>query len=136
MESIHASRVRCAMHVAGGGARALGWLASVPNCSRTLVEASVPYARESTVAIVGEARARAIERYASLEMAEALAEVQSLLNIFELIAVMVLFVDLVLRFDHIASRWQVPRVAAVGLCLTGMLFKWFILYLHLSYLVD
>ena len=62
------------MHVAGGGARALGWLASVPNCSRTLVEASVPYARESTVAIVGEARARAIERYASLEMAEALAE--------------------------------------------------------------
>jgi len=74
VESIHASRVRCAMHVAGGGARALGWLASVPNCSRTLVEASVPYARESTVAIVGEARARAIERYASLEMAEALAE--------------------------------------------------------------
>ena len=58
------------------------------------------------------------------------------LNIFELIAVMVLFVDLVLRFDHIESRWQVPRVAAVGLCLTGMLFKWFILYLHLSYLVD
>ena len=69
-------------------------------------------------------------------LAEALAEVQSLLNIFELIAVMVLFVDLVLRFDHIASRWQVPRVTAVGLCLTGMLFKWFILYLHLSYLVD
>ena len=58
----------------GRGARALGWLASVPNCSRTLVEASVPYARESTVAIVGEARARGIERYASLEMAEALAE--------------------------------------------------------------
>ena len=69
-------------------------------------------------------------------LAEALAEVQPLLNIFELIAVMVLFVDLVLRFDHIASRWQVPRVAAVGLCLTGMLFKWFILYLHLSYLVN
>jgi len=74
VESIHASRVRCAMHVTGGGARALGWLVSVPHCSRTLVEASVPYARESTTAIVGEARARAIERYASLEMAEALAE--------------------------------------------------------------
>ena len=42
-------------------------------------------------------------------LAEVLAEVQSLLNIFELIAVMVLFVDLVLRFDHIESRWQVPR---------------------------
>ena len=69
-------------------------------------------------------------------LAAALAEVQSLLNIFELIAVLGLFVDLVLRFDHIAARWQVPRVAAVGLCLTGMLFKWFILYLHMSYLVD
>ena len=76
--------------------------------------------------IRGEARA----------LAKVLSEVQSLLNIFELIAVMVLFVDLVLRFDHIAKNWQVPRVAAVGLCLTGMLFKWFILYLHLSYLVD
>ena len=62
--------------------------------------------------------------------------VPSFLNIFALLAVLVLFVYLVLRFDQLASRWQVPRVAAVGICLTGMLFKWFILYLHLSYLVD
>ena len=54
--------------------------------------------------IQGEARA----------LAEVLSEVQSLLNIFELIAVMVLFVDLVLRFDHIAKNWQAPRVAAVA----------------------
>ena len=51
-------------------------------------------------------------------LAEVLAEVQSLLNIFELIAVMVLFVDLVLRFDHIESRWQVSGGRS-GLCLTA-----------------
>ena len=79
---------------------------------------------------------RPIFRGQARALAEVLVEVQSILNIFELIAVMVLFVDLVIRFDQIASRWQVPRVAAVGICLTGMLFKWFILYLHLSYLVD
>lgn len=67
---------------------------------------------------------------------DALEGVQSLLNIFELIAVASLFVDLVRRFDEISAKWQTPRVAAVGLCVAGMLFKWFILYLQLSYLVD
>jgi hypothetical protein len=67
---------------------------------------------------------------------DALEGVQSVINILELIAVATLFVDLVIRYDRIASSWQVPRVAAVGICVTGMLFKWFVLYLQLSYLVD
>ena len=67
---------------------------------------------------------------------DALSDVQALLSIMELIAVVALFVDLVVRFDQIAKSWQVPRVAGVGLCVTGMIFKWFVLYLHLSYLVD
>lgn len=67
---------------------------------------------------------------------DALEGVQSVINILELIAVATLFVDLVIRYDRIASPWQVPRVAAVGICVTGMLFKWFVLYLQLSYLVD
>lgn len=67
---------------------------------------------------------------------DALSEVQALLSIMELIAVLALFVDLVIRFDRIAKAWQVPRVAGVGFCVTGLIFKWFILYLHLSYLVD
>jgi hypothetical protein len=45
-------------------------------------------------------------------------------------------VDLVVRFDRIPSRFQPSRTLAVGLCVAGMLFKWFILYLRLSYLVD
>jgi len=67
---------------------------------------------------------------------DALSDVQALLSIMELIAVIALFVDLVVRFDHIAKSWQVPRVVGVGLCVTGLIFKWFVLYLHLSYLVD
>ena len=67
---------------------------------------------------------------------DALNEVQSALNIMEFIAVAALFVDLVIRYDKIPSTWQPWRVAGVGLCVAGMLFKWFVLYLHLSYLID
>ena len=63
-------------------------------------------------------------------------DVQAILNILELIAVVSLFEDLVVRFDQITRSFQVPRVVGVGLCVTGLLFKWFVLYLHLSYLVD
>lgn len=72
----------------------------------------------------------------SRALAAAMSDVQSIVNVLELIAVGTLFVDLVLRYDHFSDRWRIPRVVGVGLCLTGMLFKWFILYLHLSYLVD
>ena len=68
--------------------------------------------------------------------ADAMNEVQSLLNVVELIAVLCLFVDLVVRFDRIPTAWQWPRTTAVGICVAGMLFKWFVLYLRLSYLVD
>ena len=49
VETIHASKVRAVLHVTGGGARALGWLTSVPRCSSTLLDARVPYARESAL---------------------------------------------------------------------------------------
>ena len=67
---------------------------------------------------------------------DALDSLQATLSIMELIAVVALFVDLVVRFDRISPSWQVPRVVGVGLCVTGLVFKWFVLYLHLSYLVD
>ena len=67
---------------------------------------------------------------------DALNDLQATLSIMELMAVAALFVDLVVRYDNIPKAWQTPRVIAVGLCVAGLLFKWFILYLHLSYLVD
>ncbi|MDA0728581.1 MAG: hypothetical protein O3B70_05700 [Bacteroidetes bacterium] len=68
--------------------------------------------------------------------ASALSDLQSLLNVMELIAVLSLFVDLVVRFDQIPKTNQPWRTLAVGICVAGMLFKWFVLYLRLSYLVD
>ena len=47
-------------------------------------------------------------------------DVQAIFNILELIAVVSLFVDLVVRFDQIAPSFQVPRVVGVGLCVTGL----------------
>lgn len=67
---------------------------------------------------------------------ETVGDLQAVLNIMELIAVAALFVDLVIRYDNIAPGWRIPRVALVGLCVTGFLFKSFILYLELSYLMD
>ena len=67
---------------------------------------------------------------------DALEDIQAILSILELMAVSALFVDLVVRYDDIPRVWQTPRTMAVGICMAGLVFKWFILYLHLSYLVD
>ena len=72
-ETIHASKVRAVLHVTGGGARALGWLTSVPRCSNTLLDARVPYARESALETLGRATDDDVESYCSREVAEALA---------------------------------------------------------------
>jgi hypothetical protein len=73
VETIHASKVRAVLHVTGGGARALGWLTSVPRCSNTLLDARVPYARESALETLGRATDDDVESYCSREVAEALA---------------------------------------------------------------
>ena len=67
---------------------------------------------------------------------DALEDIQAILSILELMAVSALFVDLIVRYDDIPRAWQTPRTMAVGICMAGLVFKWFILYLHLSYLVD
>ena len=47
VEAVHASPLRAVLHVTGGGAQSVGWIAAVPGASRTLIDARVPYARES-----------------------------------------------------------------------------------------
>jgi hypothetical protein len=79
IESIHASRARAAMHVTGGGVRALGWLTSVPKCSRTLIDARVPYAREASREILkasttSDSSVFESGKYVAADVAVALAE--------------------------------------------------------------
>ena len=47
VEAVHASPLRAVLHVTGGGAQSVGWIAAVPGASRTPIDARVPYARES-----------------------------------------------------------------------------------------
>lgn len=72
VDVVHASRVRCSLALAGGGARALAWLIARPNASKTLIECAAPYAREATDALLG--LDRRVSSYASAACAEALSE--------------------------------------------------------------
>lgn len=53
LEAVHASPMRAVVHVTGGAAQSLGWVMAVPGASRTLLDARVPYARESMVDTLG-----------------------------------------------------------------------------------
>ncbi len=53
VQQIHDSPLRIVLAVAGGGSRAIADLVEVPGCSRTLLEAVVPYAAASMIAWLG-----------------------------------------------------------------------------------
>lgn len=55
-------------------------------------------------------------------------------TLFEAIAALSLFVDLVVRFDHYEGRSRKIRVAAIGIAMTGLIFKAFAFYLDSAYL--
>ena len=71
IESLHASRTRAVVTVTGGGTRALGWLTSVPNCSKTLLNAHVPYDTSATVSLLGRDVDKYVERSVAIALAEA-----------------------------------------------------------------
>jgi nicotinamide mononucleotide (NMN) deamidase PncC len=53
VQRIHAAPTRVVMAMAGTGSQALAWLLSVPGASRTLLEAVVPYERQSMIDLLG-----------------------------------------------------------------------------------
>ena len=69
VEAIHASTPRAVLAVSGAGSQALAWLLGVGGASRTVLEATVPYAQSSFVAYAGAAPGE----FASMEAARALA---------------------------------------------------------------
>jgi len=70
VQRIHDAPLQVALVVSGAGSQAIAWLLGVPGASRTVLEASVPYARLAMVAYLGREPAE----YASAETAVALAE--------------------------------------------------------------
>jgi hypothetical protein len=69
VEAIHASPARAVLAVSGAGSQAIAWLLGVGGASRTVLEATVPYAQSSFVAYAGSAPGE----FASPEAARALA---------------------------------------------------------------
>src|SRR5688572_21266573 len=69
VEAIHASPVRAVLAVSGAGSQALAWLLGVGGASRTVVEATIPYAQTAFVDYAG----RSPGEFASPDAASALA---------------------------------------------------------------
>eukprot|EP00899_Mesostigma_viride_P007698 jgi/Mesvir1/1692/Mv21152-RA.1 len=71
VEAIHASPVRSVIFVAGGGSQALSWLLSTPGASDTVLEATVPYCRDSLAGIIGHEPEQYVSATTAREMAAA-----------------------------------------------------------------
>jgi len=69
VEQLHATPALATFAVTGAGSRALAWLLGVGGASRTLLEATVPYAASSTTDYIGFEPTE----FASIEVAAALA---------------------------------------------------------------
>jgi hypothetical protein len=69
VEAIHASPVRTVLAVTGAGSQALAWLLGVGGASRTVIEATIPYAQTAFIDYAG----RAPGEFASPDAASALA---------------------------------------------------------------
>ncbi|GFR43469.1 hypothetical protein Agub_g4553, partial [Astrephomene gubernaculifera] len=69
IKSIHANKTKAVVYVTGGAVQSISWLLSVPGASATVLEASVPYARDSLVDILGKDP----EQYCSAATAAAMA---------------------------------------------------------------
>ena len=56
------------------------------------------------------------------------------ITLFETIAALSIFVDLIVRFDAYENRHRNLRVAAIAVCMSGLVFKAFTFYLDSAYL--
>lgn len=69
IEQVHGTQTRAVLAVTGAGSQALAWLLGVGGASRTVLEATVPYAASAFAAYAGSTPAE----FASTEAAVALA---------------------------------------------------------------
>ncbi len=69
--AIHATETRAVLAVTGGGVGALSWLLGVPGASRTVLEASVPYADAALEQLMGHPPDQAVSATTAADMAAA-----------------------------------------------------------------
>ncbi|RNF23179.1 nucleotidyl transferase domain-containing protein [Trypanosoma conorhini] len=70
IEAIHASPVRCVLYVAGAGSSAIAQLAGVAGCSRTLLDARVPYAVATTAHMLDDRPSKLVAAPVARQLAQ------------------------------------------------------------------
>lgn len=73
IEQIHASSMQAVLYVTGGASTALAWILAVPGASNTVLEALVPYSRNSFASALSKASFPELTSSVSLQAAHALA---------------------------------------------------------------
>ena len=71
VEQIHGSPAMVVLVVAGAGSRAMAWLLEVPGASRTVLEATVPYAPRAMEGLLGHEPEQYVSQETALDMARA-----------------------------------------------------------------
>ncbi|KAK9064571.1 hypothetical protein SSX86_015953 [Deinandra increscens subsp. villosa] len=69
VEAIHSAPTQAVLYFSGGASQALGWLASVPGASNTLLEVIVPYSRMSMIQLLGKVPGQFTSKETAEEMA-------------------------------------------------------------------
>ena len=71
IEEIHGTPHKAVLAVSGAGSQAAAWLLGVPGASRTILEALVPYGRQSMVAFLGFEPEQSASAQTAKDMAKA-----------------------------------------------------------------
>ena len=74
VERIHGSPTMAVLALAGGGAQALGWLLGAPGASRTILEATVPYAAPAMAEFLGHEPGQVVSQETAGDMARSAYE--------------------------------------------------------------
>jgi hypothetical protein len=53
IKALHENPTKAVAYVTGGGVNTVSWLLSVPGASNTVLEATVPYARDALMDVLG-----------------------------------------------------------------------------------
>ncbi len=124
IEGIHATPEQAVVALAGAGSEALAWLLSVPGASRTLLEALVPYGRNSMIGFLGHEPEQYVSQENARDMAKAAYERALTLRegdepALGLSCTATLATDRPKRGDHrcCVSTWSTETVATYNLVL-------------------
>ena len=124
IQSVHDAPPQAVVAVAGAGSEALAWLLSVPGASRTLLEALVPYGRNSMIDFLGHEPDQYVSPANARDMARAAYQRALTLReddgpVFGLACTATLATDRPKRGDHrcCIATWGPQNVATCNLVL-------------------